>query len=79
MSVPKRSEVEDALDLLLLRAWGMFNRAESSGTMPEDVRGEAVAALRKAHEALDAVTGTPPSFPYRRFEGGRLLTLPRTR
>lgn len=71
----KRTAVEDALDLLLLRAWGLFNRSED--TLPEDVRAESIEALRKAHEALDAVTGTPPSFPYRRFEGGRLLTLPR--
>jgi hypothetical protein len=72
--VSRPDATEDALDLLLLRAWALFNRAEEAGILPDDRRAEAVEALRAAHEALDAAHGTPPSFPYARFadEQGRL-------
>ena len=70
-----RTEVEDALHLLLLTMCGFFNRTED--TLPADVRDRALAAMRKAHEALDAAEDTPPSFPYARFPAGRLLALPR--
>jgi len=31
--------------------------------------------VRGAHEALDAATGTAPSFPHARFPDGRLLRM----